>query len=99
VGHSGEKGYFLSEAELWSVHAINVMVQLARSSKRLGTRKSAYRNIGVYLRQLRESRDRIEWIEIVNRECGLSRTHAYRIMRFSGKNFAAKSMGANPKTQ
>jgi hypothetical protein len=91
--------YYLGENEWLFVLALNDMLALARSSKRPGTRLAAYRCIGEYLRRLREGRDQAEWLAIVQSECGLSKTHAYRIMGFSRKFFPTKSMGENRKIQ
>jgi hypothetical protein len=86
-------GYFLNEVEIRSAHAVVTMLGIARATRRSGTRKAAYWNTGVCLRQLRQRRSRIEWIDIVKRECGLSKTSAYRIMAFARKNSVGKSMG------
>ena len=80
----------LSLADERNVAAINTMRMLAAATDRPGLRRAAYRDIGGYLRRLRDvrGRDRDRFADIVQRACGMSLRHANRLMAF-GENFHA----------
>lgn len=75
-----------------NMRAVITMVQLARVSKRPGTRQAALFDVGLHLQRLRdvEGRDKVAWIEIARR-CGIGKNRAFVIMAAARKNLIAKS--------
>jgi hypothetical protein len=76
--------YWLNGWDHHNIDGVRTMMRLAKASKRPGLKAAAYRDAGQHLARLRfrsgnrdaPKRERFEWLEIVKRECGLSRQRA-----------------------
>ena len=75
--------YYLIATDRIDVTAVRVLLRVARSTRRPGTRAGLLRSAGRHLARLRSNHDRLEWIELVRREVGLGKSRAYAIIRTS----------------
>lgn len=91
----------LSLADERKVAAINTMRMLAAATDRPGLRRAAYRDIGGYLRRLRDvrGRDTERFATILRRGCDLSIQRAYEYMVLAEKFSAEKSKGLVEKDE
>jgi hypothetical protein len=63
--------YVLNQPDPVSVAAVLAMTKLARAAKSEGVPKTAYRDLGLHLEELRRNRDQAELAAILWHECGL----------------------------
>lgn len=76
----------MSTAE--NVRAVQMMLGLAKTTRKPGLKAAAYKAAGLHLERLRHGRPKIEWVDLVETCCLISERRAYELMAI-GKSIEA----------